>query len=235
MSMPRKAMQALGFQACCLRCDAPDDGGMARCSGCIQHHRTVRETIAAAPPDDPLFQFAKELMAMAAAPHRYSHDEVHGASLIEQQRLAAALTDAPPPRTEEDVVALFEEQRNVVKTNVLREIGNQNPWKDKAPEAKEAQEMGQEVWDMGPGEVDQHYGARTVPSKPIASVDRSERSGEDTVLTDRVHAAAKTTELDEEAAKIFEELDFKQRQSERAALKDAMDDIKEMVDDDLEF
>jgi len=30
-------------------------------------------------------------------------------------------------------------------------------------------------------------------------------------------------------------LEFKQRQSKRAALKEAMEDIKEMVDDDLEF
>lgn len=235
MSMPRKAMQELGFQACCLRCDAPDDGGMSRCSGCIQHHRTVRELLASSPPDDPLFQFAKELMVMAAAPHHYSHDEVHGASLVEQQRLAAALTDGPTPRTEEDVMSLFTEQRTKDSFNVLQEIGNQNPWKDNPLEPKQAQKMGEEVWKLKPSEVELHYGARTVPSKPIKPVDRSERSGEDTVLTDRVHAAAATSELDEETASIFEELEFKHRQSERVALKDAMDDIKELVDDDLEF
>ena len=62
----------------------------------------MRETLAAAPPDDPLYQLAKEIMAMAADPHRYDHDEVHGNSLIEQQRLAAALVGAPAPRTTDD-------------------------------------------------------------------------------------------------------------------------------------
>ena len=81
-------MQELGFQACCLRCDAPDEAGVSRCSTCIQHHRSVRETIAAAPPDEPLYQLARELMAMASEPHRYDHDEVHGSSLMEQQRLS---------------------------------------------------------------------------------------------------------------------------------------------------
>ena len=68
------------------------------------------------------------------------------------------------------------------------------------------------------------------------NVDRSERIGEDTTLTDRVHAAAAAdSNLDPQAAEIFEELEFKQRQSKRKALKSAMDDVKELVDDDLEF
>ena len=67
-------------------------------------------------------------------------------------------------------------------------------------------------------------------------MDRSERIGEDTTLTDRVHAAAAAdSNLDPQAAEIFEELEFKQRQSKRKALKSAMDDVKELVDDDLEF
>jgi len=85
------------------------------------------------------------------------------------------------------------------------------------------------------GSVEASYGARTVPSKPIQSVDRSDRLGEDTVLTDRVHAAATTVAQDETAAKISEDLAFKERQQERKKLKSAMDDIKKLVEDDLEF
>lgn len=228
-------MQELGFQACCLRCDAPDEAGLERCSSCIQHHRSVRETIASAPPDDPLYQLAKEVMAMAAAPHRYDHDEVHGEVLLEQQRLAGSLAGPRAKRTEEDVMRVFEEQRATTKGNVLQDIGNQNPWKDQAPSADVANAISQETWTLRGEKPDPHYGARTVPSKPIQSVDRSERSGEDTKLTDRVHAASTTSELDEEAAKIFEDLEFKQRQSERVARREVMEDIKKMVDDDLEF
>lgn len=227
-------MQELGFQACCLRCDAPDDAGLKRCSTCIQHHRTVRETIAAAPPDDPLFQLAKELMAMAAAPHRHDHDEVHGEALLEQQRLAAQLLGPAPQRTGADVALVFEEQRLAGKANVLRDVANKNPWKDRPPEADDAKILGEQTWTAD-NHVDQHYGARTVPSKPIQSVDRSDRLGEDTTLTDRVHAAASQTNKDEVAAEIFEELEFKERQQRRAALKSAMDDVKKMVDDDLDF
>ena len=86
--------------------------------------------LAAAPPDDPLYQLAKEIMALAADPHRYDHDEVHGDSLIQQQRLAAALVGAPAPRTSDDISAVFEEQRGTAKANMLRDVGNQNPWRD---------------------------------------------------------------------------------------------------------
>ena len=228
-------MQELGFQACCLRCDAPDEVGLERCSSCIQHHRSVRETIASAPPDDPLFQLAKEIMAMAAAPHRYDHDEVHGEVLIEQQRLAGSLSGPKRQRTEDDVVRVFDEQRASKKVNVLRDVGNQNPWKDGAPSADIASAISQETWSLEGQDVDPHYGARTVPSKPIQPVDRSERTGEDTTLTDRVHAAVSSSGLDEKAAEIFEELEFKERQKKRAELDSAMKDIKDLVDDDLDF
>ncbi len=234
MSMPRKAMQELGFQACCLRCDASDAPALQRCTVCIQHHRSVRETIAAAAPDDPLFQLAKEIMAMAAAPHRHDHDEVHGASLMEQQRLAVSLTGAAPKRTQEDVARAFEHQRQQTKSNVLRDVANRNEWKDHPLEAEEAKVMAEATW-LKAEEEGVHYGARTVPSKPIEKVDRSDRLGEDTALTDRVHAAAQIDLKDEDSAKIFEELEFKERQRERKKLRSAMDDIKHLVDDDLDF
>jgi hypothetical protein len=50
-----------------------------------------------------------------------------------------------------------------------------------------------------------------------------------------VHAAASQSEKDERVAEIFEALDFKERQQRRAALKSAMDDVKKMVNDDLDF
>jgi len=171
---------------------------------------------------------------MAASPQRYSHDETHGESLVEQQRLAAALVPGRLKPTEEDVVFSFEAQRKAPKANVLRDVGNQNPWSKSGIEANDAREMG-EATLLVDGLVDASYGARTVPSKPIQSVDRSDRLGEDTALTDRVHAAANTVAQDDAAAEIFEDLAFKQRQEERKKLKSAMDDIKKLVDDDLEF
>ena len=171
---------------------------------------------------------------MAAEPHRFDHDEVHGDSLIEQQRLATALVGTPAPRTAEDIVTIFEEQRTMEKVNAIRDVGNQNPWKDAPMQAEDAKKVGEETWLLDQ-RIDQHYGARTIPSKPIAEVDRRERIGEDTKLTDRVHAAASQSGLDETSAKIFEDLEFKQRQSQRKELKEAVKDVKDMIDDDLEF
>ena len=234
MSMPRKAMHALGFQACCLRCDAPDGGSERRCTACIDHHRTVRETVASASPDDPLFQLAKELMAMAAAPHRYDHDEVHGASLREQQRLATELVGTVAPLTEEDVLGVFEEQRARKKVSPLRPEDNPNAQGDENAQPI-LSDMSERYFASAQGVDTAHYGARTVPSRPIASVDRSDRLGEDTALTDRIHAASTIAEKDEEAQAIFEEIDFQRRQRQRAELNKALQDAKELVDDDLDF
>ena len=75
-----------------------------------------------------------------------------------------------------------------------------------------------------------------MPSQPIAPVNREERLGEDTALTDRVHAASLTDrQLDGEVAEIFEAIEFQQRQQQRRDLKQALDDVRSLVDDDLDF
>ena len=173
-------------------------------------------------------------MRLAAEAEAKAHLDEEAAREREQQRLAAALVGAPAPRTSDDISAVFEEQRSTAKANMLRDVGNQNPWRDAPMQAADAKKVAEETWLLNP-DVDEHYGARTIPSKPIAKVDRSERIGEDTTLTDRVHAAASQTGMDEASAKIFEDLDFKQRQRRRQKMKDAMKDVKELVDDDLEF
>ena len=57
-------------------------------------------------------------------------------------------------------------------------------------------------------------------------------------MTDRIHASAAAQgkkNLDHEAIEIFETLEFNQRQLKREELKSAMKEVKELVDDDLEF
>ncbi len=175
MSMPRRAMKELGLQACCLRCDEADVGGSQRCKSCISHHRNVRELIATAPADDELLQFAKELVVMTASPHRHDHDEVHGQVLLEQQRLSAALITATPLPTSDEVAFLFASHRTTATANILRDVANQNPWKDSAPEVDVATKIGQNAWSDAEAEASiAHHGARTIPSSPIATVDRSD-------------------------------------------------------------
>ena len=236
MSMPRRAMKELGLQACCLRCDEADVVGSQRCKKCISHHRIVRETIASAPAEDPLFQFAKELVVMAASPHRHDHDEVHGPALLEQQRLAAALTTATPLPSSEEVGDLFAAQKNTQKPNLIRDVANQNPWKDAAPDVEIANQIGQDAWSDDEAEASiVNHGARTIPSKPIAKVDRSDRIGEDLELTDRLHAAADAQKVPVELAEEVETLGFEARQRARKDLKDAISDLDEILDDDLDI
>ena len=134
----------------------------------------------------------------------------------------------------EDVIQLRKNAiRKEKQQNIIQDISNNNPWKDGVPGIDVVREV---VESVPPGMVDMDtYGARTVPSRPIKKTDRSDRVGEDTVLTDRVQAAAETSNMDEEAAKIFEDIEFERRQKERKVLEGAMKDIKDMVDDDLEF
>jgi len=234
MSMPRKAMKELGMQACCLWCDAPDHS-VERCKPCIQHHRSVRDFIAAAPQDNALMQFARELIAMAASPEKYALDDVHGA-ILQQLRLAHELAPNSSPLESLDLDTIFEHQRQQEKTSVIRDVGNQNPWKDKELSSVEAKKIGEDTWIAGGRHEDHQYGARTIPSKPITQIDRSDRKGEDTQLTDRVHASVEASKIKEkEVAELVELVEFQQRQMKREVLATALKDVKKMIDDDLDF
>ena len=147
MAMPRRAMKDLGFQACCLRCDAKDIAGSNRCKSCISHHRKVRDLIAKAPQSDELFQLARDLLAMAANPNRYDHDEVHGPTLREQQRLANSMVEAKPLPSSEDIEQLFEKQAKRDKQSVVQTVSNQNPWKDELPPEEVLDQMADSLTD----------------------------------------------------------------------------------------
>jgi len=173
---------------------------------------------------------------MTASPHRHDHDEVHGQVLLEQQRLAAGLITATPLPTSEEVGDVFAAQKNTDKPNIIRDVANQNPWKDAPPEVDVAKKIGLEAWSDSEAEASiAHHGARTIPSKPIAKIDRSDRIGEDLQLTDRIHAAADAQNVPKELVDDVTSLGFETRQRARKELKDAISNLDEILDDDLEF
>ena len=228
MSMPRRAMKEMGFQACCLRCDAVDIAASVRCKRCISRHTSIRDQIAAISHDDPFTQFAKEMLMMAAAPHRYDHDEVHGAVLVEQQHLAAGLSEPVPQPTVEDIEALFKQQKSQRKSNVIQDIANQNQWRDVAPTEEERRDM------IGMFEEKDHskYGARTIPSREIKRVDRGERSGEDLALTDRLQAATNAQETPIEEKQKVEKEGFEKLQNQRKEWNTVLSEVDELLEDD---
>ena len=219
-------MKEMGFQACCLRCDAADVAASTRCKRCISRHTSIRDQIAAISHDDPFTQFAKEMLMMAAAPHRYDHDEVHGEVLVEQQHLAAGLSEPVLQPTVEDIEAIFEQQKNRKKANIVRDVANQNQWVDTAPSEDERKEM------LGMfGEKDHSdYGARTIPSRQIQQVDRSERSGEDLALTDRLQATANVKKMPAEEKEQAVKESFEEIQKQRKEWKSVLAEVDDLLD-----
>ena len=232
MSMPRRAMKNMGLQACCLRCDEPDDTGSARCKTCVGHHESIRDRIAKAPPDDAFYQFAKELLAMTAAPHRFDNDPIHGKALEEQQILASKLVSKPSPLTEEDIVETFHQQRNATKSNLIQAIANKNKWKDSPPSPDVARHIGEEAWREDELDNSEYHKGRTVPSQNIPSVDRSDRTGEDKEMAARVDIQAKGKGVDQELLDIIEAEEMHQQRQKKDDWKSTLSDVDDLLKDD---
>ena len=225
MSLPRRAMSDMGLAICCLMCDAPDDAGSARCKACITQHGKVRERIAKG--DDAVSRWGRELMAMMANPHQYDFDNVHGEVLQGYVRL---LTEHEGPRaapTQEEIDALFAAARSRTKGSLIRDMANRNPWKDAPPSVQSARSMSDGIGEV----VEENVGQRTVPSREIEEVDRSDRPGEDSTLTDRVAANVAVQDEPEELQDILADVHVAKRKAKRDKLSDAVEGLDDLLDD----
>ena len=232
MSMPRRAMKNMGLQACCLRCDEPDDAGSRRCKACINNHEVMRDKIAKASPDDSFYQFAKELLTMTASPHRFDNDPVHGRALEEQQVLASKLVTKPTPLTEEDIVETFKQQRTAKKSNLIQAIANKNKWKDSPPMPDVARHIGEEAWRDEDLDDSEYHTGRTIPSQNIPGVDRSDRVGEDKRMVARVDIKAKGKGVDQELLDIIETEELNQQKQKKDEWKSTLSDVDDLLNDD---
>jgi len=224
MSIPRKAMKEMGFQTCCLLCDAADIAGTGRCRRCITTHAEIRDALPDN-PTTPIDQLAVELMQMLANPHRWDHDPVHGPALRRYQVLAGEFTDVAPLATTEEVADLFERQAQKSKTSVIHDVANRSRWKDAAPSPEEAREINREI----PPAADSVAGARTIPSKEIEKVDVSDRPGEDRELSDRVAAAEKGRKALKIEREQIEDREFARRQAQRKAWDGEVEGVSELL------
>lgn len=75
------------------------------------------------------------------------------------------------------------------------------------------------------------YGARTIPSREIPQVDRSERSGEDLALTDRLQAATNVKEMPIDEKERAEEVSFKELQRQRKEWKNVVSEVDGLLKD----
>ena len=225
MSLPRRAMSDMGLAICCLMCDAPDDAGSARCKACITQHGKVRERLARG--DDGVSRWGRELLAMMANPQQYDFDNVHGEVLQGYVRL---LTEHEGPRaapTQEEIDALFAAARARPKGSLIRDMANRNPWKDSPPSVQSAREMSDNIDEITEDDV----GQRTVPSREIEKVDRTDRPGEDTALTDRVSANVAVQDEPEVLQDILADVHVAKRKAKRDKLSDAVEGLDDLLDD----
>ena len=219
-------MRDLGFQACCLLCDAGDEPGLKRCVDCIEVHRSVRERMAASDPGDAVFQLAKDLLEYSSNPHRHDHDPIHGPTLMKQQHLAAMLSDEKPVRTGSEIEDIFKMQSEKIEHNPIRDIANQNPWKEVLPDSDIVKKMSESL----PDDIEYHSN-RTNPSKEISRVDREDRVGEDRDLTDRVAARELSEDFEPGFREVVEVAAVGERKRRRDEWEDVLSDVDEMIDE----
>jgi len=106
---------------------------------------------------------------------------------------------------------------NKKKQNTIRDLGNQNKWKDSPPSPIEAKEIGEETWAENEINEQEYYETMTKPSKEITKVDRSDRIGEDTELELRL--------------KNVSNEDVMKKINSREEWKDMMEELDDFLDD----
>ena len=137
MSLPRRAMEQMGFSVCCLMCDAADVPGSERCKACIKGHTRARDRLTSGKASTKAQRLARELVTMLSDPFSYIDDEIHGESMqyySEIIREHQQDPDKPIQRRERS-------QRLSRKTSLIRQVANQNRWVDKPPDKDQMEEM----------------------------------------------------------------------------------------------
>ncbi len=225
MSLPRQAMQQMGFAICCLLCDAPDTEGSKRCKDCISTHKKVRDRISG-DVSGPIEQLAKDLMAFTTEPHRHDHDPIHGPFLKEAARLLASHRGQRPPPTEQEISQAFEIAKKTSRRNIIREIANTVSDNGDVDSAIE-------LVDSLPTR-DDAPGARTVPSRTIPKIDRSDRPGEDREFMDRFKAEEEIRKGGEEISEPKVEKLVEERKAKREELDNLLSGLDQLIEDEKE-
>ena len=188
--------------------------------------------MAKAPPEDAFYQFAKELLAMSVAPHRHDTDPIHGPCLEEQQRRASQYAPKKKEQSGQDVLEIFELQKSVEKQSIIQNIANKNQWKDKPPEPEVARKIGTETWSEKDIDRDQYHAGRTIPSKDISPVDRSDRAGEDTEMVTRTNIKAGNVGVDDGILEILENEELHQKKTKKMVWDSTVSDVLNLLEDE---
>ncbi len=140
MSLPRSSMNMMGFSVCCLCCDEPDVAGSERCRSCIASHSRTRERLSTQ-ATSKADRLAREFVTMLSNPAAHTEDPTHGEMMIHYSSLIDAHQGQAPAKTIEEMVAVFERQRNKRQRSLIRDVANQNEWNDVELDAEQREEM----------------------------------------------------------------------------------------------
>ena len=216
MSQPRKALKSMGFQGCCLRCDAEDIPGLKRCNSSIKLHTKVK-TILISSVDSDLVQHMRELYSMLSRPEMFDTDTIHGKELIYQQSLVSNVEFDEGFAYPEDIEELYIKQESTEQRRIMQDLVNKNPWKNKPPSNDIAKLIGDETWKDDELSKQEYSGKRTNPSKEIVPINKDERIGEDLKIGIK--------------ASIETEDDVKLKIKQKEVWKNLIDEVDGILDD----
>ncbi len=138
MSLPRRAMEQMGFSICCLLCDAPDITGTKRCKECIYRHTRARERLTTGKARTKAQRLARELVTMLSDPFSYTEDDDHGKHMQEYSELIQE-HQFNPKKGEDHRNS--HRHRISRKKSLIREVANQNRWAVNPPKETEIDQM----------------------------------------------------------------------------------------------
>ncbi len=139
MSLPRRAMEQMGFSICCLNCDAPDVPGSERCKACIQSHTRARDRLTSGKAGTKAQRLARELVTMLSDPFSYTEDDEHGRWMEEYAEMIRE-HQFDPERDDKDQRTVHR-LRLSRKKSLIRDVANQNRWSERPPDEIEIDEM----------------------------------------------------------------------------------------------
>lgn len=116
------------------------------------------------------------------------------------------------------------------KRNIVQEVGNQNKWKNELPPDEVLDIMAKSL------NPEEHYdGQRTIPSRPIPAVDRSDRPGEDSQMSDRIEAERRAAKAPKPLRDIVESATLDEMKRERSDWKKLSSEVSDLIDSDLDL
>jgi hypothetical protein len=108
-------------------------------------------------------------------------------------------------------------------------VGNKNIWKNQPPEPELARKIGNDAWNSDDIDIDQYHAGRTIPSKGIQPVDRSDREGEDIEMVTRTNLKAKNSDVDDELLEIIENEVLHQKKSKKKEWDSTVSDVLDLL------